>query len=99
MQVEEEVEVLLQVVVVRGTEPYNTEGNKLEVSCGPGLELSSGRTKLRCRKGEWRPGSPLCRPRPAPCTLPRVQHGVYAPPHQVGWKERTSTRIYIFPRK
>ena len=42
----------------------------LKVSCSAGFKLNLQKRKIRCKRGEWRPGLPQCLP--IGCTLPNL---------------------------
>merc|ERR1719192_2077422 len=47
---------------------YNADGVTLKVSCSSGFSLNLPKAKVRCRRGEWKPKAPECRP--SPCKVP-----------------------------
>ena len=48
----------------------HSRGSALKVSCKPGYSLNLAKKKIRCRKGNWLPGTPECLP--LGCKLPRL---------------------------
>ena len=72
----------MQIQVVKTGEERNDshfeqghakKGSVLKVACQPGFELNIAKKKVRCRRGEWRPATPICTP--IKCRLPPASEG------------------------
>lgn len=57
-----------RILKQRGSGMYNAAGVTLKVSCSHGYTLNLSKSKVRCRRGEWRPDTPQCLPKA--CKVP-----------------------------
>merc|ERR1719204_1056990 len=46
---------------------YRDHGSTVNIDCNKGYTLSAGKSKVRCRKGEWKPQTPIWQP--SPCEI------------------------------
>ena len=65
-----DIEVIKAGRDVNGDSASHAKGSVLKVSCGAGFKLNLAKRKIRCKRGEWRPGLPQCVP--IGCTLPTL---------------------------
>ena len=66
-----DIEVIKAGRDVNGDSASHAKGSVLKVSCGnAGFKLNLTKRKIRCKRGEWRPGLPQCVP--IGCTLPNL---------------------------
>ena len=65
-----DIEVIKAGRDVNGDSASHARGSVLKVSCGAGFKLNLAKRKIRCKRGEWRPGLPECIPNG--CSLPRL---------------------------
>eukprot|EP00095_Tigriopus_kingsejongensis_P012469 maker-scaffold323_size206388-snap-gene-0.11 protein:Tk12469 transcript:maker-scaffold323_size206388-snap-gene-0.11-mRNA-1 annotation:"von willebrand factor type egf and pentraxin domain-containing protein 1" len=57
----------------RDPSPLHGPGTILKIKCATGYVLSIPKKKIRCKKGDWKPGHPQCTP--LQCHLPRLFEG------------------------
>ena len=64
----------------------------MKVYCATGYELNLPKRKIRCKRGEWKPGNPVCRP--VSCSLPSFPKGSGSGHFNINAKARGSCPDY-----